>query len=99
VGVVSELQVSRELEISKGTGVLQGMSLPAFQTLAAELEAYFDASEPLTLRKIKNEIEVFAVSRALRLTHWNRKQAAKLLKISYRGLLYKIRQHNIKQSA
>jgi hypothetical protein len=36
-----------------------------------------------------------AISHALEQTGWNRKRAAQLLSISYRGLLYKIRQHNI----
>jgi two-component system response regulator AtoC len=52
---------------------------------------------PLTsvLRTLKNETELQAISRALQETHWNRKRAARLLNISYRGLLYKIRQHGI----
>jgi len=36
-----------------------------------------------------------AILGALKRTGWNRKQAARLLRISYRGLLYKIRQHNL----
>jgi len=37
-----------------------------------------------------------AISQALAQTGWNRKRAAQLLSISYRGLaLTKIRQHNI----
>jgi DNA-binding NtrC family response regulator len=47
------------------------------------------------LRTLKNETELQAISRALQETHWNRKRAARLLNISYRGLLYKIRQHGI----
>jgi hypothetical protein len=39
-----------------------------------------------------------AISQALEQTGWNRKRAAQLLSISYRGLLYKIRQHNITRS-
>jgi DNA-binding NtrC family response regulator len=44
---------------------------------------------------LKNETELQAISRALQETRWNRKRAARLLNISYRGLLYKIRQHGI----
>jgi two-component system, NtrC family, response regulator AtoC len=47
------------------------------------------------LRTLKNETELQAISRALQETRWNRKRAARLLNISYRGLLYKIRQHGI----
>jgi len=49
----------------------------------------------LTLRTLRAETEMQAISQALEQTGWNRKRAAQLLSISYRGLLYKIRQHNI----
>jgi DNA-binding NtrC family response regulator len=58
-------------------------------------------AKPLTLnpctalRELRAEAEVKAISQALEITHWNRRRAAELLRISYRGLLYKIRQHNI----
>jgi two-component system, NtrC family, response regulator AtoC len=48
-----------------------------------------------SLRALKDETEVNAIARALEATRWNRKRAARLLNISYRGLLYKIRQHGI----
>ena len=47
------------------------------------------------VRGIKNEAEVQAIKQALEDTKWNRKRAAQLLNISYRGLLYKIRQHSL----
>jgi DNA-binding NtrC family response regulator len=52
--------------------------------------------EPIaSLRSVRAQVEVRAILAALNRTGWNRKQAARLLKISYRGLLYKIRRHNI----
>jgi len=52
--------------------------------------------EPIaSLRSVRIQVEIKAILAALQRTGWNRKQAARLLKISYRGLLYKIRQHNI----
>jgi DNA-binding NtrC family response regulator len=52
--------------------------------------------EPIaSLRSVRIQVEIKAIMAALQRTGWNRKQAARLLKISYRGLLYKIRQHNI----
>lgn len=51
--------------------------------------------ETATLRRVLDEAEVQAIQRALQHTGWNRKRAAALLKISYRGLLYKIRRHSI----
>ena len=49
----------------------------------------------LSLRSFRNEAEIQAINYALEQTGWNRKRAAKLLSISYRSLLYKIRRHNI----
>jgi len=46
-------------------------------------------------RTAKDEAEAEAISRALNETNWNRKQAAALLQISYKALLYKIRQYGI----
>lgn len=48
-----------------------------------------------SLRSFRDEAEIHAISSALKQTGWNRKRAARLLSISYRGLLYKIRRHNI----
>ena len=49
-------------------------------------------------RSAKDEAEADAITQALEQTNWNRKQAAALLKISYKALLYKIRQYGIAQS-
>lgn len=56
---------------------------------------YSPAEADLTLRALRAQAEIQAIQHALARSGWNRKQAAKLLKISYRGLLYKIRQHCI----
>ena len=42
-------------------------------------------------RKAAHAAERIAILEALERTHWNRFQAAKRLKISYRSLLYKIK--------
>jgi DNA-binding NtrC family response regulator len=47
------------------------------------------------LRSLRAAAEVLAIRHALQETGWNRKRAARLLSISYRGLLYKLRQHRI----
>ena len=47
------------------------------------------------LRNLKDDAEVEAITKALKGTNWNRRRAAELLHISYRGLLYKIHQHGI----
>jgi DNA-binding NtrC family response regulator len=48
-------------------------------------------------RSAKDEAEAEAIAKALDETNWNRKQAAVLLQISYKALLYKIRQYGIAQ--
>jgi DNA-binding NtrC family response regulator len=49
-------------------------------------------------RGAKDEAEAEAIARALEETNWNRKQAAAQLQISYKALLYKIRQYGIAQT-
>ena len=49
-------------------------------------------------RSAKDEAEAEAIARALEETNWNRKQAAAILQISYKALLYKIRQYGIAQA-
>ena len=50
------------------------------------------------IRNLKGETEVSAIRNALRQTNWNRRQAARLLNISYRGILYKIREYGLQPS-
>ncbi len=49
------------------------------------------------VRNLKDEAEMEAIARALDQTNWNRKKAAALLKISYKALLYKIRQYDLQR--
>lgn len=58
-------------------------------------DALLESAAPVSLRELCAAAEVAGISRALAQTGWNRRRAAKLLSISYRGLLYKIRQYNI----
>ncbi len=51
--------------------------------------------ETASLRSLRVEAEIDAISKTLEYTGWNRRRAAQLLSISYRGILYKIRQHNL----
>lgn len=44
---------------------------------------------------VKSSAEMEAISDALETTAWNRKRAAMMLNISYKALLYKIRQYDI----
>jgi transcriptional regulator with GAF, ATPase, and Fis domain len=56
---------------------------------------YHSSSSEWSLRSFRDEAEIVAISSVLQRTGWNRKRAAQMLSISYRGLLYKIRRHNL----
>ena len=47
------------------------------------------------MRGLKDEAEMEAIADALEKTRWCRKDAAKMLGISYKALLYKMRQFNL----
>ena len=51
------------------------------------------------MQNVKGEAEKNAITAALEETHWNRKAAARLLKVSYRTLLYKIQQYHMSPPA
>ncbi len=63
----------------------------------AVLKPVESGSEDLkdTVRTLKRQTEAEAIRNALRETCWNRKQAARMLKVSYKALLYKIRQYEL----
>lgn len=52
-------------------------------------------AQPYSLRSMRAQAEIYAITRALEEAGWNRKRAAQMLRISYRGLLYKISSHKI----
>jgi DNA-binding NtrC family response regulator len=47
------------------------------------------------VRSLKDEAEMQAIRQALEQTKWNRKKAASILNISYKAILYKIRQYGL----
>jgi DNA-binding NtrC family response regulator len=55
-----------------------------------------DSSLKLVVQNVRLEAEKNAIAAALERTGWNRKAAARLLKVSYRTLLYKIEQHQMR---
>lgn len=50
------------------------------------------------VRSLKEEAERKAIAQALEQANWSRKEAARLLNISYKALLYKIRQYGLDRS-
>jgi two-component system, NtrC family, response regulator AtoC len=77
--------------------------LPLESAPRAADEAVESEEAPSGLRSlvqsVKGETERNAIAAALEQTHWNRKAAARLLKVSYRTLLYKIQQYHMSPPA
>lgn len=71
---------------------------PLLDEPAPEIPKERPADLKSLVRSLKDEAECEAISRTLRQTKWNRKEAARLLNISYKALLYKIRQYNLDRS-
>jgi two-component system response regulator AtoC len=61
----------------------------------AESAAPKDMGLKALVRGLKDEAEMEAIAEALEKTRWCRKDAAKMLGISYKALLYKMRQFNL----
>jgi transcriptional regulator with GAF, ATPase, and Fis domain len=102
-------KIFNELSIhgrSSNISTLSALPSNTFSIVADLLDFKGDNSPELvtfSLRKIKKEardrIEKEVISNALHLTGWNRTKAAKILGISYRTLLNKIRDLNIKYAS
>lgn len=85
-----------------------GNSNGSFQTLRTtaslpqQLDTRSQDAAPKSLKSliqsVKSEAERNAIAVALEKTGWNRKAAARLLKVSYRTVLYKIDQYHISPS-
>jgi len=88
---MSELQTKKEVATESRT-VTSGADAAAPEPV---VPGGLTAGPAPSLRSLRAEAEIYAISRTLEQTGWNRRRAAQLLSISYRGLLYKIRQHNI----
>ena len=96
--VVGDEELSlRELErklAGNGDSGSAGTRLELVRDTASESEAPASSLKSL-VQSVKGEAEKHAIVGALGQTHWNRKAAARLLRVSYRTLLYKIQQYNL----
>jgi DNA-binding NtrC family response regulator len=65
----------------------------------AEFEVKLEDNSFPSLKEVRDQavrrVENMIIRQALEETHWNRKKVAKILKISYRALLYKMKDMNI----
>jgi two-component system response regulator AtoC len=68
---------------------------PAENSGAAQTKAKSESLKSL-VQDVKSEAERNAIGAALMRTGWNRKAAARLLKVSYRSMLYKIDQYKMR---
>ena len=98
-GNVRELEncIERSLILSEGD-VIDVSSLPsALRGLSADVEITTTAidDDEISIKKVTQEIEITLINRALERTNGNRTQAAKLLEISHRALLYKIKEYGL----
>jgi two-component system response regulator AtoC len=89
----------RELENLIKRYVILGTEDVISSDLVTRGEEYFnpdiDLDGPISLKKLTRQatrdLERKIILKVLQANHWNRKQAARALCISYRALLYKIR--------
>lgn len=99
-GNIRELEncVERAMVMSD-TDEIPVAALPvALRTVSAVLESQLPAqttSDLLSIKQRTRELEVDLIHRALRKTGGNRTHAAKILEISHRALLYKIKEYNL----
>jgi DNA-binding NtrC family response regulator len=100
----------RELENFVKRYLILGDESQAIQELRTRRGGAADASGPSPapaistngdlkslVRNLKDEAEMKAIGEALQRTNWNRKAASRLLKISYKALLYKIREYGLEE--
>ena len=76
---------------------------PQVRAGAPETPVAGETAAPITpvleqVTKAKQQAEVEAILAALNSTRWNRKQAAALLKIDYKALLYKMKKLNLEDN-
>ena len=74
------------------------VSLPPHDVVESEPVEFEPKSLKSLIQSVKSEAEKNAIAAALEKTGWNRKAAARLLKVSYRTLLYKIERYQMNAS-
>lgn len=90
----NELAPGDTVNSETGDGAVQGY----FASPGIETDDINPRSLKSLIQSIKCETERNAIGLALEKTGWNRKAAARLLKVSYRTLLYKIDQYQMSAS-
>jgi two-component system response regulator AtoC len=104
-GNIRELEnfVKRMIVLQDLTLARSLLTVPTISTSVPEGAEPFAATKGLSLKEISRravlEAERQVIRRALEQCRWNRVKTAKMLKISYRALLYKIKDMGLKQDS
>jgi two-component system response regulator AtoC len=85
--------LARDLQTQIARKAVVSTAAPESQTVAPDLVADRSILEQVT--RAKHQAETDAILATLNSTRWNRKQAAVLLKIDYKALLYKMKKLGI----
>lgn len=98
-GNLRELEntIKRYLVLRNETDIIEELNpLPAGNSIPRDSQpADENTSLKVLVRNLKGNAEAAAIAQTLEGTGWNRKAAAIDLKISYKALLYKIKQYNL----
>ena len=98
-GNLRELEntIKRYLVLANEQAIIDELSPWARSVTPAAGAEHTDGEKSLKhmVRNLKGGAEAAAIAQQLELAGWNRKQAASELKISYKALLYKIKQYNL----
>lgn len=100
-GNIRELEnfVKRYLVLGDETAAINELRQATPKEADPEIAAGTEPQQPdlkQMMRTLKNGAEMEVIAKALEDTAWNRKRAATMLNISYKALLYKIRQYDIR---
>jgi two-component system response regulator AtoC len=93
-GNIRELENLIKRYVILGSEEAIWMELAVPQNNFVDVNVIFDGSVPLRklTRQAAREFEHKIILKALQVSQWNRKEAARSLRISYRALLYKLRE-------
>jgi transcriptional regulator with PAS, ATPase and Fis domain len=98
-GNLRELEnvVNRYLILAEEQPVIAELNPAGIEAHSADVspENVHDTGLKQMVRNVKGEAEAAVIAQALEETRWNRKAAARNLKISYKALLYKIKNYNL----
>jgi two-component system response regulator AtoC len=100
-GNIRELEnfVKRYLVLGDENAAIAELERGTVQESAPARAAHVEPQNPdlkQMVKTLKNGAEMEAIANALEENGWNRKRAANMLNISYKALLYKIRQYDIR---